>query len=121
MKLSDIPDEAINEYKLRDKATNIGSIYIGAKNGMYGLPQAGLLANNILKKHLNKLGYQQSKLVPGLLKHDTRPIQLTLIFDDFGVKYVGEEHAQHFKNALEEHYKLMCNWIGKRYIGTTLD
>jgi hypothetical protein len=25
------------------------------------------------------------------------------------VKYVGEEHAQHLKNTLEEHYKLTCN------------
>jgi hypothetical protein len=37
------------------------------------------------------------------------------------VKYVLKEHAQHLKNALEEHYKLTCNWTGKRYIGITLD
>jgi hypothetical protein len=41
--------------------------------------------------------------------------------DDFGVKYVGEEHAQHLKNTLEEHYKLTCDWTGTRYIGITLD
>jgi hypothetical protein len=41
--------------------------------------------------------------------------------DDFGVKYVGEEHAQHLKNTLEEHYKLTCNWTGTQYIGITLD
>ncbi len=73
---------------------------------MYGLPQAGLLANELLEKRLNKHGYRQSKLVPGLWNHDTRPIQFTLVMDDFGVKYVGEEHAQHLKNTLEEHYKL---------------
>ena len=61
------------------------------------------------KKRLNKHGYQQSKLVPGLWKHDTGLIQFTLVVDDFGVKYVGEEHAQHLKNTLEEHYKLTCN------------
>jgi hypothetical protein len=60
-------------------------------------------------------------LVPGLWKHDTRPIQFTLVVNDFGVKYVGEEHAQHLKNALKEHYKLTCDWTGKRYIGITLD
>jgi hypothetical protein len=57
---------------------------------MYSLPQAGLFANKLLKKCLNKHGYQQSKLVPGLWKHDTGPIQLTLVVDDFGVKYVGK-------------------------------
>jgi len=83
--------------------------------------QAGLLANKLLEKHLNKHGYRQSKLVPGLWKHDTRPIQFTLVVDNFGVKYVGEEHAQHLKNTLEEHYKLTCDWTGTGYIGITLD
>ncbi len=37
------------------------------------------------------------------------------------MKYIGKENAQHLKNAIEEHYKLMCDWTGKRYIGITLD
>jgi hypothetical protein len=64
MKLSDIPDEVIEEYKLREKATKNGSIYIKAKQGMYGLPQSGLLANKLLEKHLNKHGYGQRKWYP---------------------------------------------------------
>jgi hypothetical protein len=112
MKLSNMPDEVIEEYKLQEKATKNGSIYIRAKRGMYGLPQSGLLANKLLKKRLNKQGYRQSKLVPGHWKHDTRPIQFTLVVDDFGVKYVGKEHAQHLKNTLEQHYKLTCDWPG---------
>jgi hypothetical protein len=56
IKLSDIPDEVIREYKLREKATKNGSIYIRAKHGMYGLPLAGLLANKLHKKCLNKYG-----------------------------------------------------------------
>jgi hypothetical protein len=86
IKLSDIPDEVIREYKLREKATKNGSIYIRAKRGMYGLPQAGLMANKLLKKRLNKHGYKQSKLVPRLWKHNTRPIQFTLVVNDFGIK-----------------------------------
>jgi hypothetical protein len=121
IKLTDIPDKVIKEYKLREIATKNGSIFIRAKRGMYGLPQAGLLANKLLKKRLNKHRYQQSKWVPELWKHDTRPIQFTLVVNDFGVKSVGEEHAQHLKNALKEHNKLTCNWTGKRYIGITLD
>jgi hypothetical protein len=121
IKLSDIPNEVINKYKLRDKATKNGSIYIRAKHSMYGFPQAGLLANELLKKCLNKHGYQQSKLVPGLWKHDTRPIQFTPVVDDLSMKYIGKEHAQHLKNTLKEHYKFMCDCTGKRYIGITLD
>ena len=46
------------------------SIYVEVTKGIYGLPQAGLLANNLLEKRLNKHGYYQSKLVPGLWKYD---------------------------------------------------
>ena len=45
VKLSDIPDKIINEYKLKDKTTKDGSVYIVVNSGMYGLPQSGLLAN----------------------------------------------------------------------------
>ena len=41
--------------------------------------------------------------------------------NDFGVKYVGKEHALHLKNTIEKHYKLTCDWTGTRYIGITLD
>jgi hypothetical protein len=88
---------------------------------MYGLPQSWLIANELLEKRLNKHGYWQSKLVPGLWQHDTHPIQFTLVVDDFGIKYVGKEHAMHLKKVLKLHYKLTCNWMGTRYIGITLD
>jgi len=58
MKIADIPQEIIDEYNLKDKATPDGSIYIVATKGMYGLPQAGLLANKLLEKRLNKEGYR---------------------------------------------------------------
>ncbi len=57
IKLTDIPDKVITVYKLREIATKNESIYIRAKHGMYGLPQAGLLANELLEKRLNKHGY----------------------------------------------------------------
>ena len=41
--------------------------------------------------------------------------------DDFGVKYEGEEHAQHLVSALKEHYDIEEDWQGKKYIGLTLD
>jgi hypothetical protein len=66
MKLSGIPDEVIEEYKLWEKATKNGSIYIKVKHGMYGLPQSGLIANELLETRLNKHGYLQSELVLGL-------------------------------------------------------
>ncbi len=88
---------------------------------MYGLPQSGLIANELLEKRLNKHGYRQSKLVPGLWQHDTCPIQFILVVDNFGIKYVGKEHAMHLKKVLKLHYKLTCDWTGTCYIGITLD
>ncbi len=61
------------------------------------------------------------QLIPSLWKHDTRPVQFTLVVDNFGVKYFDEEHANHLKWVLEEHYTLTCDWTGARYIGITLD
>ena len=88
---------------------------------MYRLPHAGLLANKQLEKRLNKHGYQQSKLVPGLWKHKTRPIHFTLVVNDFGVKYTGQEDVDHLKATLECNYTVMADWTGKRYIGITLN
>ena len=119
--IKEIPDEIISEYNLREIALPNGSVHIVANRGMYGLPQSGLLANELLEKRLNKRGYRQSKIVPGLWKHKWRPVQFTLVVDGFGVKYVGEEHAQHLKNTREENYTVTTEWDGTRYIGITLD
>ena len=106
----DIPDQTINEYSLKEKMTLNGSIYIRADRGVYGLPQRGLLENKLLEKRLNKQEYWQSKLVPSLWKHDWRPVQFTLVVDDFGVMYVGKEHALHLKQTLENDYSVTTEW-----------
>ena len=67
--IRDIPEEIIQEYNLNSIVTADVMIYIEANRGLYGLPQAGLLAKKLLEKHFNKRGYHQSKLVPGLWKH----------------------------------------------------
>jgi hypothetical protein len=112
IKLTDLPDEIINEYRLRKLVNAKGFVFVEVTKGMYGLPQAGLLANELLEKRLNKNGYFQSKLVAGLWAHKTRPIQFTLVVDDFGVKYVGKEHAEHLLTTLEQHYKVTADWTG---------
>jgi hypothetical protein len=42
VKLSNIPEEVIDKYNLRDIATQDGYVYIEVTKGMYGLQQAGL-------------------------------------------------------------------------------
>ena len=41
--------------------------------------------------------------------------------DNFGLKYVGEEHALHLKNTIEENYTVTSEWDVRWYIGITLD
>jgi hypothetical protein len=95
---------------------------IAAVHGTYGLPHSGLLANDLPEKQLNKHGYQQSKSVPGLWTNEWYPIASTLVVDDFGVKYMGEEHAyHHLKSVLEKNYKVGTDWSGARCIGISLD
>jgi hypothetical protein len=43
--INDIPEEVIIEYKLREIADSKGMVFIQANQGMYGLPQSGLLVN----------------------------------------------------------------------------
>ena len=109
MKIDDLPKEIINEYKLREKVNRQGMVYIEATKEVYGLPQAGLLANELLEQHLNKHGYFESKLVLGLWKHTASPISFTLVVDDFGVKYVEKEHVEHLMTVLQEHYQIKAD------------
>jgi hypothetical protein len=114
-----IPPEIMIAYNLYDKVHN-GYVYIEIQKGMYGLPQAGLLANQLLAKRLAKFGYYQATHTHGLWKHTWRPIQFTLVVDDFGVMYVGKEHADHLADALRNHYQISVDWKGELYCGMTL-
>ena len=85
------------------------------------MPEAGILAQKLLEERLEKKGYTQSEYTPGFWTHEWRPISFALTVDDFAVKYVGKEHAQHLLSALEEDYECKADWKGTRYIGLTLD
>jgi hypothetical protein len=96
-------------------------VYTQVNQGMYGLPQSGLLANKLLERQLNKRDYHQSKLVPGFWRHKWHTVLFTLVVDDFGMKYVREEHTLHLKQTFKENYKITLDWDGRQYIGITLD
>ncbi len=44
LRISDMPDDVIEHYNLRANATPDGYIYCEIQKGMYGLPQAGIIA-----------------------------------------------------------------------------
>ena len=61
----DIPDDIIGKYNLNTMVHN-DKIYVEIRKVMYGLPQAGILANKLLQKNLKIQGYQPCKHTPGL-------------------------------------------------------
>jgi hypothetical protein len=119
IRLEDIPEEFINEYDLTHHVRD-GWVYFKIVRGVYGLPQSGILANQLLEKRLNAAGYYQLDNTPGLWRHKWRPVMFTLIVDDFGVEYVGEQHAHHLRDVIKQHYELTENWKGDLYAGINL-
>jgi len=84
-----------------------GFVFLEIRRAVSGLPQAGILANKLLRKRLKPHGYYECTNTPGLWRHTTRPITFLLVVDNFGVKYVGKEHADHLIDCLKtETYKL---------------
>jgi hypothetical protein len=83
LRLADMPDDVVEHYKLRELATPDGAVYCKIRKGMYGLSQAGIIAQKLLEERLAKHGYRQSATTPGLWKHDTCPICFSLVVDDF--------------------------------------
>ena len=66
IKLSDIPEEFILGQD-RD-----GWIYFEIRRGCYGLPQSGILANNLLRKRLVAEGFYESLSTPRLWRHKSQ-------------------------------------------------
>jgi hypothetical protein len=58
-------DDIIDHYNLREKALN-GYVYMEIQHGVYGLPQAGILAIKLLCQHLGRHGYFKVQHTPGL-------------------------------------------------------
>jgi hypothetical protein len=120
MPIHTFPPHIIEQYEL-DKHAKNGFVYLEIRQSIYGLPQAGILANKLLRKRLAPAGYYEVAHTPGLWRHAWRPISFTLVVDDFGVKYVGKEHADHLIKTIKKHYTLSEDWEGSLYCGIKLD
>jgi hypothetical protein len=115
-----IPPAIVELYKLENKISN-GYVYAEVRKGMYGLPQAGKLANDRLRKFLEPHGYVPCPVTPGLWKHLHSDLMFTLVVDDFGVKYTNKQDVEDLIAVITKEYKCSQDWSGNRYIGLTLD
>ena len=115
-----IPQEIINEYNLTTIVESDGWCYAEMRKAVYGLKEISKLSNVELKKVLAKEGYVPSKFTPGLFTHETRDIAFSLCIDDFGVRYVHKEDADHLVQTIEKRYPIKVSWNPDYYLGITL-
>jgi len=67
-------------------------------------------------------GYLALRCNPGMWRHDTHDIILTLCVDDFGIKYSRLDDANHLiLNTQQKYYKISTDWSEKQYCCLTLD
>jgi hypothetical protein len=70
LKLSNVPEDIITHYHLHDIATLDGNVYCKIHQSIYGLKQAGIIAQELLTKRLKKHGYTQRETMSGLWTHE---------------------------------------------------
>ncbi len=58
--------------------------------------------------------------MPGLWTHEWCPITFSLIVDNFRVKYIGEEHAQHLLQMVQKYYMCLFEKEGEQYCRLTI-
>ena len=120
MPLALFPEWTRKQYDLDAKAHK-GFVYWEIRKAIYGLPNAGRLANERLRQKLKPAGFYEVAHTPGLWKHKRRPIQFSLIVDDFGVKFVGKEHIDFLITSLRNDYaRITVDWTGELYAGIAL-
>ena len=114
-----IPPDIIEKYNLLDYVVN-GKVYAEVSKGIYGLPQAGKLANEQLIRHLAPYGYAPCPHTAGLWTHETRDLTFLLVVDDFAIKYTNRADAEHLLESLKTGYKMSIDWTAERYCGLIL-
>ena len=111
-----IPDDIMHQYNLAGLIVN-NHVLVEIRKGMYGLPQAGLIAQERFNIHLGASGYTLSMHTPGFYTYHKRKTTFTLVVDDFGIKYYHKHDALHLLEVLKTKYTITTDWKGELYIG----
>ncbi len=114
MPINLFPPWIIKQYGLHNKIVG-GYIYLQMRKAVWGLPQAGILANKLLQKRLAPHDYYEFKYTPGLWTHTTWPITFTLVVNDFSTKYEQQEDVDHLIAVLKTKYTLTKDWTSDLY------
>ena len=105
-----IPEETIRKHNLEQYIEEDGWLHFEIGKGMYGIPEAGRLANDLLQARLKKHGYIEATHTPGYWKQIWNPISWTLIVDDFGFKYTHKRHVEELLKIMSQWYVMKMDW-----------
>lgn len=98
-----------------------GNVLVEISKGMYGLAQAGRLAQDRLFEHLALHGFIQSTHTDCLFRHKTRNIAFALVVDDFAIKCHNIADAEYFFSILRMLYVITIDYTGSHHLGFTID
>jgi hypothetical protein len=121
LQLELILNKIIPQYNLKDLVDEQGWMYVKIQMGMYGLPQAGILANKVLEQQINAMGYYNCQHTLGLWHHMWRDIIFYFVVDNFVIKSKSCDHILHLKTTLEEHYTVTIDWDSSLFCGIDID
>ena len=108
--LKDIPQEIISEFNLADfVAPGDNKIYLEVVKALYGMKQAGYIANLDVVEHLTKHGYTSQMSTPCLFRHHTDDVEFTLVTDDFGVRYGNKAAADNLLAVMSSKYPMLIS------------
>ena len=114
-----IPQRTIDELNLEPLFEG-DAIMMEVRKGIYGLKQAGKLAQDRLFAHLAQHDYILDQNTSCLFRHKTRPIAFTLVVDDFLIKSRAREHTDHLLGTLHKLYRTTEDWSASKYLGMTI-
>jgi len=122
LKLSEVSPWAMEHFQFAKYAQpGADTILLQVDNGIYGLPQSGILAQRRLKAHLADHGYIESPHTPCHFTHATDPIDFVLVVDDFGISTEGDGPAERLFAVLRKRYPLKVDMSGSKFIGFKID
>jgi len=112
--LKQLPEETIEEFSL-DQYIDRGVVYFEVNKGMYGLKQAGLLANDRIVTLFDKHGYKQSKYIPQLFFSEDKSTAFCLVVDDLLIK-ANEANRDKLYECLRTQYEIVTDNTGSKYL-----
>ena len=87
---------------------------------MYGLVQAGIIAHETLKEHLKNYSCAPKKITQVLWRYQYRDINLTLVVDNFVIKFRDKKQTNRLIGSLQAKYEVTRDWMGWLYLIITL-